>query len=99
MRRPTITTGSAAGEASMNETPKPVPAARNPTPWLLGLAFIGFFLMYHAYQASQMFGARFNQAIGNDAGNRGIGLDMVVGFAFTLIGSILFFSGGEKNDR
>ena len=25
----------------MNETPKPVPEARNSTPWLLGLAFIG----------------------------------------------------------
>lgn len=25
----------------MNETPKPVAAARNPTPWLLGLAFVG----------------------------------------------------------
>lgn len=25
----------------MNETPNPVPAARNPTPWLLGLAFGG----------------------------------------------------------
>lgn len=65
----------------------------------LVLAVVGGFLMYHAYQASQTFGARFNQAIGNDAGNRGIGLDMVVGFVFALIGAGLPFSGGKKSDR
>jgi hypothetical protein len=64
----------------------------------LVLAVVGCFLMYHGYQASQTFAARFNHAVGNDAANRGIGLDLIVGFVLALVGAGLLFSGGGRKD-
>jgi uncharacterized membrane protein len=62
------------------------------------LLLVGGFLMYHGYQASQTFAAKLNHVIGNDAANRGIGLDMLAGFVLALIGAGLLFAGGKKSN-
>jgi len=61
------------------------------------LVIVGSLLMYNGFQESQTFGARFNNAIGNSAGNRGVGLDMIVGFVFALGGAALITKASKKS--
>jgi hypothetical protein len=57
------------------------------------LLIVGCFLMYHGYEASQTFAAKFNNAIGNNQANQGIGLDMCGGFVLALIGGGMVCGG------
>jgi uncharacterized membrane protein len=62
----------------------------------LVLAIVGGFLMYHAYQAFQTFGAKFNHAVGYDAGNREIAIQLIVGLVLALAGAALFFKDEKE---
>lgn len=59
------------------------------------LMIIGGFLMFHYYQESQTFAAKFHQAIGNTAATRGIAIDGIAGFVLALVGGGLFARGGK----
>ena len=61
------------------------------------LLVVGLFLMYHAFQQTDTFAYRVNNFVGNTNATRGVGIDLIVGFIFSLAGGAMITMGRKKH--
>jgi hypothetical protein len=61
------------------------------------LVLVGGYLLVHSFLAVDTFSFRFNNFIGNNHANQGIGIDMIVGFVMAIAGAAMITKSRKKH--